>query len=315
MRLSDLHSIILLNDYVVLDAIGPDAQSFLQGQLSCDIDALSGDATFSGYCTANGRLLATGLVWQEPADPSHFRILVHRSLAEALHKRLSMFVLRSKVQLHLSSHRVYGAYETASGERVAQRYRVTTGDNATWVQAPSATQQPNRWWLISDAAPENTVDDASKADTWDAQTLMEGIPHIRVETQDTFIPQTLNLELIGAVSFTKGCFPGQEVVARSHYRGTIRRRSALFSIATDQLGDRPLVVGADLFSASGDDTATGRIINFAKHQDTYWILAEVMLADLEQMNYCLSPSDSTTLTQQALPYDIFEQRENVRVKL
>src|SRR5690606_11149810 len=258
MRLSDLHSIILLNDYVVLDAIGPDAQSFLQGQLSCDLESLSGDATFSGYCAANGRLLATGLVWQEPADTNHFRILVHRSLAEALHKRLSMFVLRSKVQLQLSNHRVYGAYETNPDERVAQRYHVTTADHATWIQAPSAAQQPNRWWLISDAAPENALDDALKADSWDAQTLMEGIPHIRVETQDTFIPQTLNLELIGAVSFTKGCFPGQEVVARSHYRGTIRRRSALFSITTEQLGDTPLVVGADLFSASGDDSAIGR---------------------------------------------------------
>src|SRR5690606_20009487 len=115
------------------------------------------------------------LVWQEPDDLNHFRILVHRSLAEGLHKRLSMFVLRSKVQLHLSNQRVYGAYEPHSGGRVAQRYRVMNVEQATWIQAPSAAEQPNRWWLINDVALENAVDDTLEADSWDAHTFMEGI--------------------------------------------------------------------------------------------------------------------------------------------
>lgn len=315
MKISDLHHVVLLNDYVILDAIGPDALSFLQGQLTCDLATLTGEALLGGYCSANGRLLATAFVWQHPTDSSHLSLLIHRSLSEALLKRLSMFVLRSKLKISLRDAYVYGAYEHEPSARVALRYAVKQTENLTFVQAPSGDNQVGRWWVISNEAITTASELNEKAQQWEAQTLIEGVAHIQAENQDMFIPQTLNLELVGGVSFTKGCFPGQEVVARSHYRGTIRRRSALFSIPyTDEVAAQ-IKVGADLFAASDTENPTGRIINYARAEDRYVLLAEVMLADLEQMDYCLIQPGGPRLQKEVLSYDIHEQRENVRIKL
>lgn len=316
MKFSDLHKIVLLSDYVVLDAIGSDAFSFLQGQLTCDLEDLAANALVGGYCGANGRLLATVWVWQHPVEPLHFRLLVHRSLGEALRKRLSMFVLRSDVTFKLSDAGVYGGYHDGPSSAPHQSYSVTQDGNTTLIQAPSGEQNAQRCWVISAEPIDEASTSLDDAQIWDAETLLEGVPHLQLATQDLFIPQTLNLELIGGVSFSKGCFPGQEVVARSHYRGTIRRRSALFTVAlNDTEAAELLTMGADLFSATDSEAATGRVINYAKHGEHYVVLAEVMLADIEEMEYRLGSSQGPRLTKQGLSYDIFEQRENVRPKL
>ncbi|MCQ9616304.1 folate-binding protein [Paenalcaligenes niemegkensis] len=316
MKISDLQNVVQLNDYVVLDAIGPDALTFLQGQLTADLETLSGNAVFGGYCGANGRLLATALLWQYPDDDTRFGLLLHKSLGEPLLKRLSMFVFRAKLKLSLRDAHVYGAYEPQEGTLVAKLYKVTLNEGVTAVQAPSGENEPGRWWLISDDALNSASDSADDAQQWDAETLIQGVPHIQGATQDTFIPQTLNLELIGGISFGKGCFPGQEVVARSHYRGTIRRRSALFTLpATELLTPGKLEIGTDLYAAEGTDSPAGRIINYAKQGDRYVVLAEVMLAELADTQYCLAEPTGPRLDKLQLNYDIFEQRENVRPKL
>ena len=315
MSLPTFHALVTLPQYVVLDATGPDALSFLQGQFSNDLQALgTTQASFGVYCAANGRMLASALVWQH--DSQTISLLVHHSLTEFLLKRLRMFVLRAKVTLSQRDAIVYGAYLEA-GNAVSGHYQVQhPNDHTELVQAPSAGN-PERWWMISTAEPTLTPDSSSEAaQQWDAQTLQQGVAHIEQATQDLFIPQTLNMELIDAISFNKGCFPGQEVVARSHYRGTIRRRSALFSIATDSLDTTLLAPGNDIYGTDEESQPIGRIVNSASMNGRYVVLAEVLLDEWStEQSYHLQKSNGPQLQREPLPYDITQQRDNKRPKL
>ena len=315
MSLPPFRSLVTLPHYVVLDATGPDALSFLQGQFSNDLPALgTTHASFGVYCAANGRMLASALLWQH--DAQTVSLLVHHSVAEFLLKRLRMFVLRAKVTLSQRNATVYGAYLEAE-KATSNRYEVLHPDEQVeLIQAPSAGN-PERWWMISATAPSLTPDDnLDAAERWDAETLQQGIAHIEQATQDVFIPQTLNMELIDAISFNKGCFPGQEVVARSHYRGTIRRRSALFSIATDNLDAGLLAPGSDLYGSDDENQPIGRIVNSATANGRCYVLAEVLLDEWSAAQpYHLQHSNGPQLQREPLPYDITQQRDNKRPKL
>lgn len=315
MSLPPFRSVVTLPHYVVLDATGPDALSFLQGQFSNDLPALgTTHASFGVYCAANGRMLASALLWQH--DSQTVSLLVHHSVAEFLLKRLRMFVLRANVTLSQRDATVYGAYVEA-GKAASGRYEVLhPNEQVELIQAPSAGN-PERWWMISTAAPSLAPDNSlSAAERWDAETLQQGIAHIEKATQDVFIPQTLNMELIDAISFSKGCFPGQEVVARSHYRGTIRRRSALFSIATDTIDASLLAPGNDLYGTDQENQPIGRIVNSANLNGRSYVLAEVLLDEWSaEQSYHLQQSNGPQLQREALPYDITQQRDNKRPKL
>lgn len=316
MSLPTFTSLVTLPHYVVLDATGPDALSFLQGQFSNDLQTLGNtQASFGVYCAANGRMLASALLWQN--DAQTISLLVHQSLAEFLLKRLRMFVLRAKVTLSQRDATVYGAYaETATN--LENTFEVLHPDDRTVVvQAPSSHETP-RWWMITSTTTAEPVDDSTEAQQrWEAQTLQQGVAHIEQTTQDLFIPQTLNMELINAISFSKGCFPGQEVVARSHYRGTIRRRSALFSIAvTSELDTNALTPAQDIFGTDADNQPIGRIVNSALMNGRYYLLAEVLLDEWSsEQSYHLQHSNGPQLQREPLPYDITQQRDNKRPKL
>ena len=315
MTLPSIQSLVTLPHYVVLDATGPDALSFLQGQFSNDLQTLGKDrAGFGAYCAANGRMLASALIWQH--DAQTISLLVHASLAEFLLKRLRMFVLRAKLTLSQRDATVYGAYATGTST-ATERYSVLhTTEHSVYIQAPSSADT-ERWWLISSNTPTTTPDTSPEAvQQWDAHTLQQGIPHLELATQDMFIPQTLNMELIGAISFSKGCFPGQEVVARSHYRGTIRRRSALFSIATTETDPTAVAPSTDIYGNDEENQPIGRIINSAALQGRYYVLAEVLLDEwASEQAYCVQHSNGPVLQREPLPYDITQQRDNKRPKL
>ncbi|MGG4603856.1 YgfZ/GcvT domain-containing protein [Paenalcaligenes sp. Me131] len=315
MSLPTFNSLVTLPHYVVLDATGPDALSFLQGQFSNDLQTLGNtQASFGVYCAANGRMLASALLWQN--DAQTISLLVHQSLAEPLLKRLRMFVLRAKVTLSQRDATVYGAYADTP-TAVTDTLAVLHPDEASvLVQAPSSADTP-RWWMITSASPSVAPDTSIEAQQrWDAQTLQQGVAHIELATQDLFIPQTLNMELINAISFSKGCFPGQEVVARSHYRGTIRRRSALFSIAATEVDAEALLPAQDIFGTDVDNQPIGRIVNSALMSDRYYLLAEVLLDEWgSEQSYHLQRSNGPQLQRESLPYDITQQRDNKRPKL
>ncbi|UPL23151.1 YgfZ/GcvT domain-containing protein [Alcaligenes faecalis] len=274
--------------------------SFLHAQVSNDLEHLAADrACIAAYCTAKGRSLATMVLWREQDETVY--ALVRRDLSEALIKRLRMFVLRSKVTISLAELQVYGVADLSAAQAVWNLQR--DGDD-TFIQAPGELDGLNRSWRIS---PQQDTNAQASEGRWETADILAGLPWISADTQDLFIPQTLNLDLIDGINFKKGCYPGQEVVARSHYRGTIKRR--MMAARSAILDTAPQVQeAADVFLASQDaePVAAARIINRAwqAEQQRLYVLMEVVLADLEQGQFQLEQGQALEL--QPLPYALPE---------
>lgn len=332
-----------LPEFVVIEATGADAMAFLHGQLTQDIEGLpDGQARPAGYCTAKGRLLATMVIWKETRDEAPVvRALVRHDLAEALVKRLTMFVLRAKVTLRITDLAVYGYAPdgppmqtqaampgAADVPAHAAAWTVVQRPDVTWVAAPSAQNAPVRWWLIpvsptdgqatggarppakhgeADTAGDAGHDDMPSAairarQAWQAADIAVGLPWVQAATQDMFIPQTLNLDLIHGISFTKGCYPGQEVVARAHYRGAVKRRMAFGVLPAPHGLDVAGLPGIDTFNAASPGNPCGRVINAALSGESLYVLMEAQLADLGQADFRLGAPDGPAVLEQPLPY-------------
>ncbi|RTZ47967.1 folate-binding protein [Candidimonas sp. SYP-B2681] len=324
-----------LNDLAVIEVSGADAASFLHSQLTHDISGLSPDhARLAGYCTAKGRLLASMVLWRgHEGDIPSFYAIVKADLALALIKRLSMFVLRAKAKLQLTDWKVSGVAvnnftldahtadpnplqdstlikeaQILSGE--PQVWDVARTSSGSWICAPSTDPAIVRWWFIAKqphgAASTLSVDTSvasSKAERWQAADIAAGLPWVVAATQDVFIPQTLNLDLIDGVSFTKGCYPGQEVVARSHYRGTVKRRMAYGIAETGSDVHTESLTGSDIYNTHNPATPCGRIINAARSGGLH-VLMEVQLSDLDTAEFRLGQPDGPIINLAPMPYKI-----------
>lgn len=289
-----------LPDLCVLQFQGADAVSFLHAQVSNDLEHLAADrACIAAYCTAKGRSLATMVLWREQDETVY--ALVRRDLSEALIKRLRMFVLRSKVTISLAELQVYGVADQSAAQAVWNLQR--DGDD-TLIQAPGELGGLNRYWRIS---PQQDTNAQASEGRWETADILAGLPWISADTQDLFIPQTLNLDLIDGINFKKGCYPGQEVVARSHYRGTIKRRMmAARSAILDTAPQAQEAADVFLVSQDAEPVAAARIINRAwqAEQQRLYVLMEVVLADLEQGQFQLEQGQALEL--QPLPYALPE---------
>lgn len=257
-----------LDELAVLHIRGADARSFMHSQLTNAVDDLTANqATLAGFCQAKGRLQATMLLWVDPANSQNLYALLHRSIAETVRKRLTLFLLRAKAELVISPARVYGLFNapTDSFTLPATHYSTShqADGNRTLIAAPNASSTlPARAWVIEyadDAGRERTP--ALDTQRWQAADIQAGLPWIEEASYETFLPQDINFDIIGGVSFKKGCFPGQEVVARLHYRTTAKRRAALGAIRTDTA--LAIAVGSDVFATEQGDRPIGRVINSA----------------------------------------------------
>jgi hypothetical protein len=324
-----------LDDLAAFEVTGADALSFVQGQITNDILSLGTEqAKLAGYCTAQGRLLATMVIAALPETPDAGLIgLMRNDILAPVLKRLSMFVLRAKVKLAPSTYSVVGvslaAAEVAAlsqdlGHMLPQvPWQAATTTTGLWICAPGAKQQTVgatlRWWWLASEAQLAACQRLSlphvlgTAAQWHGQDIAAGLPWIEAATQDLLIPQTLNLDLIEGVSFTKGCYPGQEIVARSHYRGTVKRRMHLGTIEQSQ--GLSLTAGADIFDAQGSEQACGRVINIAQPVDQAiagtnnasgsgiaYVLFETTFDALEHNALHLGARDGVPITLQSLPY-------------
>ena len=202
-----------LTRYGLLSVTGTDARAFLHAQLTNDIEHLSGDrAVLAGWCSAKGRLLASFLV---VPSADGFLLQLARDLAAPVAKRLSMFILRSKVKLadESESWEQFGVWDAQlSNAGVSWSGNVATvrvGDGRNLQLAPRG-----------ELKEPVTAHEAE----WALQEIRAGRPLITSATQDQFVPQMVNFEQLGGVDFKKGCYPGQEIVARAQYRGQVKRR-------------------------------------------------------------------------------------------
>lgn len=230
-----------LSGYALCSAVGPDAESFLQGQLSNDVQALKpGRAQLAAYNTPKGRMLASLLLWRIPEG---FLLQVPGSIAAGLIKRLSMFVLRAKVKLADAGAQYVRI--GIGGPRAARLLadRGMPAPDHDYDLLPAATDAtagtrqilrlPGRRYELLYANLDAARHDwsilaagatVSSAAPWRWLGVRSGIADIEADTQDKYVPQMLNLELIGGVSFTKGCYPGQELVERMDARQAAARR-------------------------------------------------------------------------------------------
>ena len=201
-----------LSRYGLLSVSGAEAREFLHAQLTNDIQNLPPErAALAGWCSAKGRLLATFLVI--PAPQGYFLQLA-RDLAPAIAKRLLMFVLRAKVKVADASDAwtQYGVWDADLPPAVA------------WTDGRATVPVGERRFLRLEPAASAAAECHADEDTWYAQEIRAGRPLITAATQDQFVPQMVNLETLGGVDFRKGCYPGQEIVARAQYRGQVKRR-------------------------------------------------------------------------------------------
>jgi len=291
---------------------GPDARAFLHGQLTCDVEALMPEtSTYGSYCTPKGRVLATFLLWRSGDD---YLMQLPRALREPLQKRLSMYILRSRVKavdatgewalLGVSGASAGALARLVAGQAPAAAHGVTHGrDGVTVIRLPGERYQlivpaPNAQAVKELLAHQAEVTDETY---WNWLDIRAGIPLITPETQEAFVPQMANLDLIGGVSFTKGCYPGQEIVARTHYRGTLKQRMYRASLPEGE----PPHPGDKLYSPETGTQACGVIVNAAPAPDgVFDVLAVMQIAVAEGHEVHLRSPDGPELELQGLPYKV-----------
>jgi hypothetical protein len=267
-----------LEQYGLLQVAGADARAFLHAQLTNDVQNLaSGTARYAGWCSAKGRLLATFLVVPH-ADG--FLLQLSRDLVPVVAKRLAMFILRSKVKLTDATGEwlQYGLWEVLPGGDLSVRQakdRIEVGIDAKRTLLITKTPQ--------------SVDTA--AEDWALAEVRAGRPLIVLATQDQFVPQMVNLELAGGVDFHKGCYPGQEIVARAQYRGAVKRRMV-------RLRGAALQPGQELYSDDTPGQASGTVVNAAGDES----LAVLQVAAIEAKAPVRAQPQAAALEVLPLPY-------------
>jgi folate-binding protein YgfZ len=295
----------------VIAASGADAVSFLQAQLTADVAGLAPDRLqLGGYCTVKGRLLATFHLWRS-GDAVFLRL--PRELVPTLIKRLSMFVLRSKARLADASDAWTtcaligpGSADCLSGAGLAVPEAtwdsVTTG-SLRIDRLPPASGFGERFFLTLPAGTDLPQSLASlpraSSENWWASEIAAAVPTVFAVTQEKFVPQMINFEVLGGVNFRKGCYPGQEVVARSQYLGKLKRR-----MQVAHADARDVLPGADVFDASGN--AVGNVVMAANAADGADLLFEAPVERLQAGTLHLESGTGPALAVRPLPYELFD---------
>ena len=293
-----------LHDWGLILAQGPDAASFLHGQLTQDVNGLRPDtARPAGYCSAKGRLLASFVIWR--AAPETVALACSADVLAPTLKRLSMFVLRAKCKLSdaSASWALWGLAGAEAGAWLgaeaasAPAWRTGEHEGSRWIRLPDADGVPR--WLL--ARPAEQAEQAApplpalSADTWAWLEVRSAVPRVVAATVEHFVPQMVNLELVGGVNFQKGCYPGQEVVARSQYRGTLKRRMVPMTAPV------ALVPGQEIVHTSDPGQPAGEVVLAAPSPAGGWsALVEVKLAMLPTPGHFAA--DGQRLEVSALPY-------------
>ncbi len=308
-----------LDHLALLVVRGADARSFLDSQLTRNVPeaapaSAAAPASLAGYCSPKGRLLASVVLWSEGDAIS---MLLSRDIADTIAKRLRMYVLRAKVTLDdvSASSAFRGTMDPpdlpASVAALAPWTALRSGDR-TWVRYPDVSTQ-KRYLRIGPSDPAaDEPDGVVEAAFWRWLDIRSGLPRITTGTQDRFVPQMLNLEALGAVDFRKGCFPGQEIVARSQYLGKLKRRMALASTAGSITPPAP---GTDVWTA-GDREASGLVVNAERGLDgRIALLVELPLALFASTELRVGSIAGAPLTLEPLPYALPDNEVFVRPKL
>ncbi|MDH6594329.1 folate-binding protein YgfZ [Variovorax sp. TBS-050B] len=301
-----LNGVTALSHLGVIRAEGPDAASFLHGQLTQDFALLgAAEARLAALCTAKGRAIAS-FIGIRP-QPELVLLVCSRDILAATLKRLSMYVLRAKLKLSDATGQfaLYGLAGTAlaangldaaapSGQRTA------IGEATSAVSLYPADGVPRALWIAPEGSPAPTGPALDPA-LWLWSEVRSGIVTLTTPVIEAFVPQMINYESVGGVNFKKGCYPGQEVVARSQFRGTLKRRTYLVQ------ADGPVTAGQEVFAAGDAEQPVGTVAQAAEAPGGGWAaLVSIQISALDAGGLRAGAADGPALTVEPLPYPLLE---------
>jgi tRNA-modifying protein YgfZ len=287
----------------IIRALGSDAASFLHNQLTNDVLLMKeGQSRLAAFCNAKGRMQASFVVYKRSAE--EVLLICRRDLIAQTVKRLSMFVLRAKAKLSDASDdfQLLGlagdavAHSLSGAPSIAvepwQRHAAGVADVLTLY--PALGQSRALWIAPKDVpAPAGL---ALSADLWQVGEVMSGIASVELATFEAFVPQMLNYESVDGVNFKKGCYPGQEVVARSQFRGTLKRRAFIVQ------SDAPMTAGQEVFSSLDATQPCGLVAQAASDGVHHVAVVELQLSATENSSLHLGATDGPALSLWSLPY-------------
>ncbi|MBC7719332.1 MAG: folate-binding protein YgfZ [Chitinophagaceae bacterium] len=310
-----------LTDLGLISASGADASTFLQGQLTQDVLSMTiGESRLAAFCNAKGRMQASFWVVKR-ADNDYALVCSLDILAQTL-KRLGLFVMRAKVKLRDASadFSIWGLVGENTISIASKAYKTPATDNIDHflVHLRPAVGQARALWCAPGAGPP--LGDALQPGLWAWLDVQAGIARVTLPIFEAFVPQMLNYESVGGVNFKKGCYPGQEVVARSQFRGTLKRRTYLV-VGQHPAASEPMAVAQAVFHALDAEQPCGMVAAWATNPftqnstagtagDTHFAALVSMQTSAAQnavsAHLTLGHPGGTVLTLQPLPYPLLE---------
>ena len=288
----------------VIRVQGDDAAKFLHGQLTQDFVLLGlQEARLAAFLSAKGRMQASFIGFKR--SPTDLLLICSQDLLAPTLKRLSMFVMRAKATLtdatqDFALYGIAGDTVRAVAGNAQPAWTKADFDANTAVHLPMASGQPRALWVIpaGESAPAGPALDPA---AWAWGEVQSGVATLTAPLVELFVPQMLNYESVGGVSFKKGCYPGQEVVARSQFRGAIKRRAYIVH------ADAALTAGSDVFAASDLEQPCGTVVQAAPAPGGGWdAIAALQITAAEQGGLQVGATDGVPLTLGALPYALLE---------
>ena len=261
---SKISGVVRLTHLGIIRAVGEDAVTFLQGQLTQDVATLDlTQARLAAFCNPKGRMQASFVIFKR--SENEVLMACSRDLLAATLKRLSMFVMRAKAKLSDASDEflLYGLTGTAvesMAKSTGPAWTKIDIDKASLIFLPPGAGQARAMWC----APAGTLEpegERIELETWNWLEVQSGIAMISQPVFESFVPQMLNYESVGGVNFKKGCYPGQEIVARSQFRGTLKRRAYLVHT---EAAPAP---GQEVFHVQESDQPCGLVAASAAHPE------------------------------------------------
>jgi tRNA-modifying protein YgfZ len=301
---TSLEGLAPLSHLGVLRAKGPDALRFLHGQLTQDFLLLDEEtARLAAFCSAKGRMQASFIGLKLATD--EVLLIGSRDLLPGVRQRLSLFILRAQVQLSDASTdwALWGlAGSAAAGLGLSPQsppWQRVRQDGRIGIQLyPAAGVQ--RVLCVQPADMARPAGADCPLALWQWGEVQSGVATLPQALVDAFVPQMLNYESVGGVNFKKGCYPGQEVVARSQFRGTLKRRTFIVHAET------ALSVAAPIFGVTSDSEPCGQIVQAALHPDGGWDALACLQIGSAQDALHLGSAQGQPLTLRPLPYPLLQ---------
>ena len=301
---------------------GPDAASFLQNQLTNSILGLNRTVPpdfanthnairLVGYCNPKGRLIASAwaaLYSVSETGENRFALFISKDIAASIAKRLSMYVLRSKVKV-IDASAEWTVFGLCGVDADIANYEIKPGEMGLRLPDVRLNEQTYSRGLIAKRSFNQAEDNLASLKLWNYLEVMSAIPRIVLATQEQFVPQMINFESVAGIDFKKGCYPGQEIVARSQYRGAVKRRLQLTHIDTGATALELAKPGVELFQADDASQPCGMVVLGARNpadSTRIDLQVECKLEALEIGVIHLGTSDGPALMLDSLPYPLLE---------